>query len=111
MKLISILVDKLSPERADTYATWRDLGLLLNNISKSKKMYEIWNNFSKKSDGYDEKSCVDKWKIWSNISRKEKCINNRTLHWWVKQDIPLEEYREIIKNSLEDKINTSLQGE
>ena len=49
MKLIGILVDKLSPERADGYTTWRDLGLLLNNISKSKKMFDIWNNFSKKS--------------------------------------------------------------
>ena len=49
MKLIAILVDKLSPERADGYTTWRDLGLLLNNISKSKKMFDIWNNFSKKS--------------------------------------------------------------
>ena len=111
MKLIAILVDKLSPERADSYTTWRDLGLLLNNISKSKKMFDIWNNFSKKSDGYDEKSCVDKWKIWSNITRKENVLTIRSLHWWVKQDIPLEEYREIIKNSLEDKINTSLQGD
>ena len=38
-------------------------------------MYEIWNNFSKKSDGYDEKkSCDDKWKVWSNISRKENAL-------------------------------------
>ena len=44
-------------------------------------------------------------------TRKENVLTIRSLHWWVKQDIPLEEYREIIKNSLEDKINTSLQGD
>ena len=111
IKLISLLVSKLSPERADTYASWRDLGLLLNNISKSKIMFEIWDNFSKKSSEYNKKACIDKWNHWKTISRKENVLTIRTLHWWVKQDIPLEEYRNIIKDSLEGKINLSLEGE
>ena len=33
------------------------------------------------------------------------------MHWWVKQDIPLDEYRDIIKDSLSAKVEQSLEGD
>jgi len=110
-ELIKILINKLDDSRSEPYDSWRDVGLMLHNFSKSKEMLNLWKEFSKKADNYDEKSCIDKWKVWKNNIKNEKPLTIRTLHWWVKQDIPIDEYRDIIKDSLEIKIINSLQGE
>ena len=77
-ELIKLLVDKLDPVRADNYGengSWRDVGFVLNNFSKSKEMLDIWINFSKKSTKYTnseaEKSCNDAWKSWYSIQKKK----------------------------------------
>ena len=110
-ELIKILINKLDDSRSEPYDSWRDVGLMLHNFSKSNEMLNLWKEFSKKGDNYDEKSCIDKWKVWRTNLQKEKPLTIRTLHWWVKQDIPIEEYRNIIKDSLELKIINSLQGD
>ena len=110
-ELIKILINKLDASRSEPYDSWRDVGLMLHNFSKSNEMLNLWKEFSKKASNYDEKSCIDKWKIWRTNTNKEKPLTIRTLHWWVKQDIPLDEYRNIIKDSLELKIINSLQGD
>ena len=117
-KLIKRLVDKLDPKRADTYAetgSWRDVGFVLNNFSKSKDMLDIWIEFSKKSTKYTnsdaEKSCKDKWKSWYSIQKKKMHMTIRSLHWWVKQDIGEGEYRELLKDSLAGRVEQSLNHE
>ena len=111
IELIRILVDKLDSERAITYESWRNVGLLLHGISKRKEMLDIWKSFSRKASNYDEKGCDDKWKDWKKNTRKENVLTVKTLHWWVRQDISIEDYRNIIKESLITKINQSLEGE
>ena len=69
--LIRILVDKLDPERSITYESWRNVGLLLNGISRRKEMLDIWKSFSRKASNYDEKGCDDKWKDWKKNTRKD----------------------------------------
>ena len=108
--LIKILVNKLDSSRAEPYDSWRDLGLLLHNINKSSEMLNIWKSFSKKSPSYNEDSCNKKWILWKNNAQKENPLTVRTLHWWVRQDIPIDEYRDIIKESLSAKIEQSLEG-
>ena len=110
-ELIELLVNKLSPDRADPYDSWRDVGLLLNGISKRKNMLDLWKNFSSKAQSYDEKACDDKWRAWRTNTRKENVLTIKTLHWWVRQDIPIEEYRNILKESLVTKIEISLAGD
>lgn len=114
-KLIKRLVDKLDPVRADNYGengSWRDVGFVLNNFSKSKEMLDIWIDFSKKSTKYTnsdaEKSCKDAWKSWYSIQKKENHMTIRSLHWWVKQDIGEPEYRELLKDSLAGRVEQSL---
>ena len=111
IELIKTLVDKLNPERATPYEDWRNVGLLLHGISKRKVMLDIWKSFSRKSPNYNEESCNNKWKEWQKSTRNENVLTIKTLHWWVRQDIPIEEYRDIIKESLITKISLSLEGE
>ena len=111
IELIRILVDKLDSERAITYESWRNVGLLLHGISRRKEMLDIWKSFSRKASNYDEKGCDDKWKDWKKNTRKDNVLTAKTLHWWVRQDISIEDYRNIIKESLITKINQSLEGE
>ena len=111
IELIKTLVDKLDSSRALPYDSWRDVGLLLHGISKQKYMLDIWKSFSKKSPDYKESACDEKWKAWRTNVRKDNVLTIKTLHWWVKQDIPIKDYRDLIKESLVKKIETSLSGE
>ena len=113
--LIKLLVDNLSTDRSDNYEEWRNVGLMLNGHSKSRDMLNVWKEFSKKSTNYTkeqaEKSCDDKWKKWMTLQKKDNALTIRSLHWWVRQDIEIEKYRDLIKNSLSRRIEISLQGE
>ena len=116
-ELIKKLVEKLNSTRADTYAdngSWRDVGLVLNSFSKSKDMLNVWIEFSKKSTKFTnsdaEKGCNDAWKSWYSIPKKENHMTIRSLHWWVKQDIGEEDYRELLKESLSGRIESSLDS-
>tara|TARA_Y100000389_G_scaffold170184_1_gene177008 strand:+ start:2380 stop:5166 length:2787 start_codon:yes stop_codon:yes gene_type:complete len=111
IELIKTLVDKLDSSRAEPYDSWRDVGLLLHGISKQTYMLDIWKSFSKKSPDYKESACDEKWKVWRTNLRKDNVLTIKTLHWWVKQDIPIQEYRDLIKDSLKIKIDESLKGD
>ena len=111
LEVIKILVDNLDTSRSESYGDWRDVGLLLHGITKRKDMLDIWKSFSRKATNYDEKGCDDKWKLWRTNTRKENVLTVKTLHWWVRQDIPIEDYRNIIKDSLYTKIEESLSGD
>jgi P4 family phage/plasmid primase-like protien len=83
---IEQLVDMLSIKRADGYSDWINVGMCLYNLKKDDCKY-FWKNFSKKSNKYDQKEVIEKWKSFSeNING----FGIGSLLKWAKEDNPCE---------------------
>ena len=116
-ELVRTLVDNLDDSRASDWETWLKLGFILYNFDKSPESYKIWEDFSKRYDKYRNGTskrvkaggCRVKW--YKEFKSQSESITIKTLHWWVMQDIPREEYEKIKKDSLAGKIEKSLEGE
>jgi hypothetical protein len=98
------LVKLLSPERADDYVTWIEVGLCLHNISPC--LLDAWIDFSQKSN--KGKSCRIFESTWASMkSMNEGGIGIGSLHLWAKLDNP-EEYHTFKQNSIYNDIMKSL---
>jgi len=98
---IKKLVDMLNPSRATEYTEWIELGWCLYNISPG--LLGIWEEFSKKSDKYEEGTCSQRW----NDSRVGGGLSIGTLYYWAKHDSP-DKYKDFKKNRVYDEIMKSL---
>ena len=81
------LVNILSISRADDYEKWIEVAICLNSIDPSNpEMFELWENFSKKSSKYEDGCCEKKWDeiARSNAGRRELTIG--TLIFWARFD-------------------------
>lgn len=79
---IKELVSILNIDRANNYAQWIEVGWLLHNIDpNSQELLDIWIEFSKKSDKFEEGACE---KVWQNSKNEGFTIG--TLHYWAKID-------------------------
>lgn len=98
---IKRLVNMLDPKRATDYSDWVELGWCLHNISPG--LLPVWEEFSKKSDKYEDGRCSEIW----NKARSDGGLSLGTLYYWAKHDSP-EEYKEFKKNKVYDEIIKSL---
>jgi len=98
--LIKALVNCLSVIRADDYGDWLNVGFCLYCISP--ECLPLWEEFSKKSDKYEEGVCD---KAWSKMSNKNMSVG--TLKYWAKLDNP-KEYERVISESREKYIELCL---
>jgi P4 family phage/plasmid primase-like protien len=79
---IKELVSMLSEERVENYSTWLDVGWTLHNIDpNSQELLDLWIDFSKKSNKFQEGRCEKEWEK----SRSEG-LNKGTLYHWAKID-------------------------
>jgi len=99
-ELIKELVNCLSVKRADDYANWLNVGFCLYNISS--ELLELWEEFSQKSDKYEDGKCQE---IWDKMTKKNMTI--ASLKYWAKQDNP-DEYNKIVTNSITNYIDIAL---
>ena len=90
----------LSPNRADNYNEWIELGWVCRNIDNN--LLDVWIEFSKKGDTYKEGECEN---LWASFKETNKKIG--TLRWWAKND-NLKEYNKVISNNLITYIDMSL---
>lgn len=88
------LVKILSPERADEYKSWINVGLCLRNIDYS--LLSSWIDFSRKSAKYKEGECDD---LWSTMSTKDDGLGLGSLHRWAKLDNP-EDYTNFMHDGI-----------
>lgn len=99
-ELIKGLVNCLSIKRADDYGLWLNVGFCLYNIST--ELLDVWEEFSQKSDKYEEGKCDE---LWDKMTKKNMTI--ASLKYWAKQDNP-DEYNKIISNSVTNYIDIAL---
>lgn len=102
------LVNLLLPKRAVNRQDWLNVGICLQNSSKSKESLKIWIDFSKKWDGYvDDTECKKKWKEFRTYKND---LTIRSLHYWAKED-NLDGYINVLMDSLEDVVKISIRGD
>jgi hypothetical protein len=62
IEVAKALLPLLKQDRADTYAEWCQIGWLLYNITGgSEEGYNLWINFSQRSDKFDKEQCEKFW--------------------------------------------------
>ena len=97
---IKKIIDILSPDRAENYNDWQNLGWCLHNIDD--RLLPIWIQFSKKSEKFKEGECDQEWAYMDNQG-----LGLGTLYMWAKID-NIEKYTELTKNDLRKYIQKSL---
>jgi hypothetical protein len=98
--LVKALVGCLSGSRADDYGDWLNVGFCLYCISP--ECLDLWVEFSKKSDKYEEGVCE---KHWGKMENKGYSIG--TLKYWAKQD-DAKKYKKVVRECLEKYVEIAL---
>ena len=93
IKTIKQYVDLLSPKRADDYVDWLNVGMCIYNCNSSKEAFDLWNEWSMKSESYDRVDVLY-WKWNSFNNRRKMLLSIGTLKYYAKNDNP-EKYDEI----------------
>ena len=106
-----LVIECLSDERAGPYKEWIEVGWCLHNINSSEEMFQLWMDFSRKSNKFNE-SDVSKfqreWIKWSRSSHNQP-ITERSLHQWARTDNP-HKYREIMNGSFIDFVEREVDA-
>lgn len=95
------LMKLISPERANNYKQWIDIGIALHNIDFT--LLHTWINFSK--------SCGTKYKpgecekLWGKFGKYGYAMG--TLCMWAKQDNP-EDFDQFKRNEIKESLRTGL---
>jgi P4 family phage/plasmid primase-like protien len=101
------LVEILSPQRADGYATWIHVGWALCNIDY-ENLYEDWIKFSKLSPAKFDQQAVDK--IWIDAKTRDGVgYTISSLRLWARTDNPIQ-YNKIVEESLDPLFNDAISG-
>ena len=101
------LVRCLSPERADKYDLWRNVGFALRNTSSS--LVDAWHAFSALSSKYDRRVCQ---KFWDRLHPDQRCGPKLTLGSlvdWARKDSP-GEVGTIEQDELEKALRLAVEG-
>lgn len=78
------LISLLSPERADNYHSWMDVGWTLFNIGEgNEECLDLWIEFSQNSEKYKEGECED---LWQKMEFSGKTMGS--LIFMIKEDSP-----------------------
>ena len=104
------LIEILSVDRANEFEKWLEVGICLNSID-SNELYDVWIDFSKKSQKYDEDSCITKWNEITESNKNRKELTIASLIYWAKID-NFEKFMEIkrvdVQKRLEDTIRSTV---
>lgn len=100
IEVAKALLPLLKQDRLDTYAEWCQIGWLLYNISGgSEEGYNLWINFSQRSDKFDKEQCEKFW-----LSATDKGLTIGSLCYYAQLDSP-KEYLKWKKSHIIEKIN------
>lgn len=65
---LEYILDNLPSKYYDDYEYWLKIGMILYNYENS--LYNMWDNFSKKSIKYKDDETVEKWGLFKNVENK-----------------------------------------
>ena len=105
IKIASKLVPMLGQYRSDEYLEWMNIGWCLYNIGEgSLEAFDLWNEFSQRSESYDENKCIYEWE-----RMVKKTLTIGSLHFFAEKDNP-ERYQEFKREQSQEHIKNSLEG-
>lgn len=61
LKTLKLILNQLPNKYADDYLPWRKVGWALRNYNNSKEVFQLYDEFSKRSSKYDAAGCRDTW--------------------------------------------------
>lgn len=100
------IMDMLSPERADNYYSWMDVGWTLFNIGQGMdEALDMWIEFSRRSSKFEEGVCE---KEWGYMEMKNKTMGS--LLYMAKKDSP-EEYQQWKRTNVNSVVDNALSSE
>lgn len=78
------LLSCLKSKTCDDYNSWQNVGFILNNISNGDEEFlDIWNEWSKQSNNYQDGACDNKW---FSMKVKKDGLGIGTLKMMAKED-------------------------
>jgi len=101
------LMKLISPQRADSFEDWLDIGWVLYNIGDgTEDALDMWIEFSAKTakKNFSEASCIYHWE---KMEKRNRTIGS--LYFYAKTDNP-DEYKKIQKKDNDRLFNESLNG-
>lgn len=105
LKIAERLLPMLSQDRADDFEEWMNIGWILYSIGDGcLEAYDLWNDFSQRSEKYDEAACEEKW--------EKMFVGNYTLgtlRWMAEKDNK-DKYEEFKNEMAQDYVIQSLEG-
>ena len=100
------IIQFISAARADIYSDWMKIGWILYNISGgSREGFDLWDDFSKQSDKYDDTECLDKW---TNSMERRSSPGLGTLIFMAKAD-DIEKYEAWKKKKYDESVIATIQ--
>ena len=102
----------LSADRATAYSSWMEVGWCLNHIDASLEMFDVWMEFSAKSQKASDNNTAALQRDWQrgwNNNGAGRHFTIRSLHMWAKLDNPIK-YRKIMKESFIDFVEREVDA-
>ena len=87
-----LVLECLSKERCDNHDEWMRVGWCLHNIEPSEEMFNLWTDFSKKSQKWDDhrhREVPLLRRDWFHGMRKDgdgPRLTDKSLHKWARED-------------------------
>jgi P4 family phage/plasmid primase-like protien len=106
MNTLRLIVDCLSPQRADDRESWIRVGWCLHNINASEEMFDLWMEFSKKSPKFRDIDIPQYRREWMSGMRKSgdaRLLREPSLHKWARDDNH-EKYKQILDKDISEYI-------
>ena len=95
-EVIQGYLDRLKPQKRQDYSTWLKIGMILfNNFDGSQVGMTMWDEWSKKTDHYDQSEIFSKWMTFS--ANRDETVNPPTLKMWANIDTPINKFEEVYK--------------
>jgi P4 family phage/plasmid primase-like protien len=105
LKEAEVLLNMMDHKRADKWDSWYKIGCCLYKISKGDvNGFNLWSEFSMRSDKYDESECIT---IWQKMRENNYTIG--TLKYFAKEDNP-EEYKRYTREQNKKLVRAVIKG-
>ena len=105
LKYVKGLVSCLSKKRATEYDSWLSVGFCLHNINSS--LLDLWKEFSRMSNSYDEEGCNKQWSANSKSNYDGHKYGIGSLVKWAKEDNE-EQFDNVKRGSVEHYVHNSV---
>jgi phage/plasmid-associated DNA primase/plasmid maintenance system antidote protein VapI len=87
-----LVLQCLSPERADSYDQWMRVGFCLHNISPTEDFFNLWMEFSAKSPKFnhnDISKLKRDWQLGMKKLEEGRRLTVCSLRYWAREDNPV----------------------